>query len=300
MVIGVNLFFLMSGWCRINFRWSKILSLAIKVYIIFGLIQIIGFVLGKVPISAKNILYILDPLDHYWFIMTYILLAFVSKMLNVIVDNWMLPDFKRYVIGFLIACCIYGFFLDKNLHINGGYSLLMAMALYLLGGGLHKYFADIDTKLKSKQNLLFVFIGTAFINSVIIIVLYEYGKAISWNLYSYNNILVIAESISLLLFFASLRRLPNVRIISNLANATIMVYIIHSTCWLTSLRKLPINFMLEKFGFWTALICLPIYAVFIFGLGYLLNIVYEKVANSILHKLNALILDTVKLGIKEK
>lgn len=274
MAIGVNIFFLLSGWCRINFRWSKVISLAIKVYIVFGLIQVTGLIFGTVPFNMKNVLYMLDPLDHYWFVMTYILLMFTSKTLNVIVDNWSISDFKKYVVGFLIICCIYGFLLDKNLHINSGYSFLMAMALYLLGGGLHKFLPKINVQ--SNWKLAMAFIGSVLLNSIVIVILYKCGKEISWEFYSYNNVLVVIESVSLLLLFATLRELPDLKIIHKLAGATIMVYIIHSTCWLTSLRKIPIVFTIDKFGFWASFICLPIYAMCIFCLGYLLNIVYEK------------------------
>lgn len=274
MAIGVNIFFLLSGWCRINFRWSKVISLAIKVYIVFGLIQVTGLISGTVHLNMKNILYILDPLDHYWFIMTYIFLMFTSKMLNVIVDNWSISDFKKYVVGFLTVCCIYGFLLDKNLHINRGYSFLMAMALYLLGSGLHKFLPKINVQ--SNWKLAIAFVGSVLLNSIVIVILYKCGKEISWEFYSYNNVLVVIESVSLLLLFATLRELPDLKIIHKLAGATIMVYIIHSTCWLTSLRKIPIVFTIDKFGFWASFICLPIYAMCIFCLGYLLNIVYEK------------------------
>lgn len=63
--------------------------------------------------------------------------------------------------------------------------------------------------------------------------------------------------------------------INRLAKATITVYILHSTCWLTTWREFVIDFALEKCGFWITFLCLPIYAVLIYFLGFLL-ISYTK------------------------
>ena len=276
VVIGVNVFFLLSGWCRIDFRWQKVFALTAKIYILFGSIQMIGFVLGVVPINAENILHLLDPLDYYWFMMTYIFLMLCSKLLNIIVDNWNLREFESYIAGFVVVCCIYGFFIDKNLHILKGYSFLMAMALYLLGGGLHKFYTQVKVKLRSRKILLLVFLMAVVLNSVQIEILYKLGNKGAWDCFAYNNIFVVIESVSIILIFADLPKLLDGRYLNRLASATITVYILHSTCWLTKLRRLPIISVQNKFGFWRAYLLLPVYAGVIYLLGYFVNLLYEK------------------------
>lgn len=65
VIVGVNIFFLLSGWCRIHFKWEKIIELIIKVYIIFGIIQMIGLFTGRVELNIESVKQLLDPLDLY-------------------------------------------------------------------------------------------------------------------------------------------------------------------------------------------------------------------------------------------
>ncbi len=262
VLIGVNIFFLLSGYFQIKFSWNKFLHIILQTFFIYGVVTFIGIITGNVTLNTDVIKNILDPIDLYWYIMTYLLLMLVSPLLNIIVEHINKDHFRLYILGILIVCGGYGFLHDVNLHINRGYSFLMAMALYLIGAGIHKF----DLKGFYNKNL-FVFLACGIFNSLIFcgfIVLDMRQEA--WNLFAYNNPLILLESIFLLLFVKGMsnNRFEKYKWISALSKSTLTVYLLHSTCWLTKLRHIPMELLIQEFGFWIALIMLPVYAIFIY------------------------------------
>ena len=138
VIIGVNIFFLLSGYFGIKFRWEKLVSIVIKTYVVYWIICIVGVITGYLEIDIDFIKHIIDPLDFYWFIITYILLYLSSPLLNMIREQITLEGAKKYFVGICIICFGYGFLIDGKLNINNGYSLLMAMILYILGWDIKK------------------------------------------------------------------------------------------------------------------------------------------------------------------
>lgn len=279
VVIGVNIFFLLSGWCRIKFKRQKLLKLLLKVYIIFGIIQISGFLTGYVDISLYNIYIIFKVIDYYWFIIVYILLMLISNELNIIIDTWTKKKFYIYCLFFIFIFCLYGFIPDSILHLNSGYSFFMAIALYLLGGGLKKYSSDIIQEINRccKKNVFLscMFMINVFINFLLIFILYYYGMGDkAWYLYSYNCIFVVLESVSILLLIVNLNiKFP--KVVTRFACSTIVVYLIHSTCWLTIFRKIGVDFLKNYFGFFESIILLPAYAILIYLIALIIDGIYE-------------------------
>ena len=271
-IIGVNIFFLLSGYLRISFKWSKIVALALKTYIIYGFIALLGLYIGYLKIDIKFIQHLLDPLDMYWFIMTYILLYITSPLLNIILDEISIIMSKKYFLGVIFICCGYGFLIDSNLHIINGYSYLMAVALYLLGGILSKIMF-----IRNTRKCIFYSILCVTINSALVLFFYLVGCGdIAWKMYSYNNPLVVLYSIFILLIFLNIPENLNLKIIEKLATSTFCVYIVHSTNWLSEIRKIPIVFLVTRYGFLTAICFLPCYIMLIYLVGFCIDYFYEK------------------------
>ena len=292
-VVGVNVFFMLSGWCRINFKWKKLFLLVAKVYFVFTIIQAFGLFTGNINLSLQEIKKLIDPLDLYWFIMTYVFLMFASVLLNKIIESWSKSDFIKYIIAFFVICCIYGFVADRTLHINRGYSFLMAMALYLLGGGLRKYGLEIlaDVRKNFRFYLWFVLIFCVLINTIFVTAFYSMNLGIiSWQFYAYNCPLIVIESTILMLLMASGKEVKS-NAVSYFAKATIMAYMLHSTSWLTTIRAMGTHALIEKCGDLGALIILVLYALFIYSLAVIVEIVYEKTVGRLVGWVYQLIAD---------
>lgn len=272
VVVGVNIFFLLSGYLEIRFKWKKIISLVIKIYIIYWLIAVSGLLTGHLIIDFEFIKNILDPLDMYWFIMTYILLYFASPLLNMIVESISVKSSKKYFIGICLICFIYGFFIDARLHILNGYSFLMAIILYIMGGIIRRW----EVRIKNKVSFLAYFL-CAMANTIVVILCYVCGKGnYAWKMYSYNNLLIVIESVALLFIFLNKKQCKEMKIINKFATGTITVYLLHSTCWLSQMRYLPIEYLINLKGFYFAVLLLPLYALMIYSVCIIFDCMYNK------------------------
>lgn len=289
-VIGVNLFWLVSGYFGIRFKWEKWLSLFLQVTVVYGIVTVAGMLLGKVPATSENIIKIFKATDIYWYIGTYLILMLVSPALNVIADWMDKHRYRMFLLGFMVICCGYGFFMDANLHIANGYSLLMAIMLYLVGRGIMRFSIG-----RGGYNFG-IYIGAAVLNSIIVSILYlqEQNDA-AWHMFMYNNPLIVIEAVSCFLGFKELKLSCQSeimqKIIALMGKSTIMVYLLHSTCWLETLRGLPIYWVNAHFGYLAMMVSIPIFAVcWCIGCS-IVNVIYEhtlgKVVSRIMRKIDS-------------
>ena len=287
VIVGVNLFFLMSGYCKIHLKPQTVLLLIIKVYLISTLIQLTGLLSGHIPFDSDWIKNTLNPFDYYWFLGAYILLMFTSPLLNLIIDNISLSMFKYYVIGFFLIICIYGFTIDGSLHLSYGYSYLMAVALYILGNGIRKFQNEWTLLLYNRKFYILTWFTVILLNSLLIKLLYKSGNGLrAWTFYAYNNPCVAIASITLLLF--AIRSNNNIKtnwFLRNLPQSTIITYLIHSTCWLTIFRQSFIMWQINHYGILFTLCMLPLFAFCIYLLATFINIIYEKILGNFFRRI---------------
>ena len=273
VVVGVNLFFLLSGYFRINFKVKKVVSIIAEVFIIFNLIALIGILTGYVTVDSEMINKMINPLSAYWFLTVYIFLMFLSPYLNKLLDIIDKKDAKKIMLIVIIMFSIYGFVYEKGLNIAGGYSLIWAILMYVVGGIISKF------KLMLKSGLL-LYIITSIINAVLVIVLFK-SKCydLAWSCFRFSNILVFASSVFLLLWFNSLKEFIKnkklISVITFLAMNTMMVYLIHTETFLTTFRKMPITMFINHDGFRYLIVFLPIYALLICFIGALISYLYK-------------------------
>jgi len=67
-IIGVNLFFMLSGYFGIKFKVKKLISIIIQIFIIHNIIAVTGLLTGRVLLNKDTIIHLLNPVDNYWFI----------------------------------------------------------------------------------------------------------------------------------------------------------------------------------------------------------------------------------------
>ena len=282
VIIGVNLFFLVSGYFKIKFNLKKLISLILEVYIIFDIVTIIGILLKFVPFNKDTILNLLFPFDLYWFLAAYVGLMVISPYLNKVIEYIKKED-KKIIIAIVLLFSLYAYRHDNGLVINGGYSLIWAIIMYVLGGLINKF------ELKQKKGIIIYFF-TGILFSLFVILFYKLGKPQkAWDLYKYNNIFILLESIGLFIWVNSWNfKLENkkvIKIITFLATNTLMVYLLHSTCWLTILRKLPIIKLLNIGQFKIGILILPLYAFVIYIICSLVSILYNISIQKIINKI---------------
>ena len=279
VIIGVNIFFLISGYFGIKRNWKKIIAILIEIYIIYDLITIIGIRLGYVIWNKATILGLINPLSIYWFLLVYIIILFISPILNKIIDNTKEKEYKKEIIIILCIFSIYSFFCDVGISIQGGYTLIWGIILYLLGGFIKKF------KIQNKNGLLIYGLFT-FINGIMAIIFWKFHHPfISWKLYNYNNPLIITASLGLFTYINSLTDShKESKGLSFFATSTLMTYLLHSSCWLTIFRNQPIQKMIHMGYFRLAIILLPLYVGIIYIMCSCVNIIYQKTIQKKINK----------------
>ena len=282
VIVGVNLFFLISGYFRIRFSFKKIISLIVQVYIVYGIVTGIGIISNHVVLEENTIKNILFPFDLYWFLAAYVALMLLSPFLNNLID-YIKKDNKKIIILILLLFSLYAFRHDSGLFLNGGYSLLWAITMYIVGGLINKF------KIQNKHGI-YLYIICAFLLAALVYGLFQAGKPQeAWGLYRYNNVIVLIESLGLFIWVNSWKfKISSekvIRIISFLATNTLMVYLLHSTCWLTIIRRMPIVKIYQSGLFKLGILLLPIYALLIYIVCSLISLLYKVSFQRIINKL---------------
>ncbi len=147
LIIGVNLFFLISGYCRIKFSVRKIILLMTETMTVYILFAILAIILGEIKFSIKWLADCIFCIRKYWYVNVYILLILFSPALNLLIDTW---DFTKATAASLIfiflSGVLYFVFPLPEAGINSGYSIVSASGLYFIGGVLKKHSKKIQEK----------------------------------------------------------------------------------------------------------------------------------------------------------
>lgn len=226
LIIGVNVFILISGYFSINQSWKGFLRLYI-ICIFYNLL--ISFTLGEYPflLALKGSL---RPFSHsnFWFIKDYFFLWLLSPILNSMIAG-VRGNKHKFVLLLLIFAIFqfyFGWFYQRE-YSGDGYNLWNFMFLYLIGR-----FIALHTKKNYNRKKLYLFsyiffsiLTATLMNQTLI------GKIWFTNrLYDYNSPLIIISAVSFFLFFRNLR--IKSKIINWLANSVLAVYLITESPWI--------------------------------------------------------------------
>ena len=199
---------------------------------------------------------------------------FISPYLNRLIDTIEKKDIKNIAFIVIVLISIYSFFFDKGIYFNGGYSLIWGIVLYIVGGVINKF----KYELKSG---LFIYIIASIMNAILVIILFKTNHNMAaWSCFKYTSLLVFTSSLSLLLWFNSLKKEIKskklIGFITTVATSTLMIYIIHTGGWIGIFRGVPIKYLINNNLFILLIVILPIYAFLILMLGTLVSILYKK------------------------
>ena len=227
-VVAVNVFVLISGYFSISFKFSRVLKLGEQTWFYSVLLFVFAVFIGWHEIQpVKDIAYLVPILSKkYWFITIYIILYFLSPILNKLSLFLSAKDFKSIlIIGFFLIYVWHtiGFIFNFGLPIeDAGYGIPNFVYLYLLG----RYLRIRCNVSMLKRNLL---IGYIFICVSLFVFQLLYSLMLKFSftsLYSYNTIFVFLGGVFLFLFFTKLKMGHN-KFINYWAKNCLAVYIIH-------------------------------------------------------------------------
>lgn len=293
-IIGVNLFFLLSGYFGLRLRTGRILPLIIKVYFYFTACAVIGYAAGLIEFKSLSdgIVYCLSAPGKYWFVLAYIAVFLLSPLLNVFTESLKPAEVKYFVFASLLFCCAVGFAADYVFPVTGtnnGYSPVWAAIVYAYGRLINLHGARLK---KSAAFWTAFYVAPSLINFGIIALfmgVFENGR-VAWHFYGYNNPLVLLSSVAFFMIFLSAKPLKNktaARAASLIASHTFAVYQLHSNNPLLPRWR---AFLIDLFGenalYAKYLVLLP-NAVIIILLCVAVDIVYDRILKKPTEKFGA-------------
>lgn len=140
VVIGVNVFFLISGYYGIKFSLKKLCTLIFDLYFYADLLTLIAVAVGMEHIGFATIKLLILLFYKYWFIIVYILLFILSPILNAGIESLNRVQSILLTVFFTVFFCCLGFVSEATfISLNDGYSLMFAMYLYFLGRMMNKW-----------------------------------------------------------------------------------------------------------------------------------------------------------------
>lgn len=257
-VVAVNVYVLISGYFLAvsDFRFGRILKLLSEVLfytiLIPAVLTLVGVMQAGEALSIYHIWNCIFPVEsgHYWFVTAYVVMSLFSPLLNAAVKH-----LSRQELGTAIGGLLLFFSIGKSVSIlmfatdRYGYDFGWFLVLYLIGGYLRRYGADLrfGKDVEAKENRLgnFLFgssrraalvylISAAGIAAAVLFCFLIYQKTGALEYYftvpfHYNFLLCLTGAVGLFLAFAQWE-LPEGRLaagIRRLSPYAFAVYLIH-------------------------------------------------------------------------
>lgn len=287
-LVGVNIFFLLSGYFSIKLRTKKVILIILNLYLISGLIRLLGVVCGALAFD-EFLKQLLLPFISYWFISVYILLMLVSPYINDLVDNIEDKKFVKMLITCACLFCIIGWWGDfGSLGVGKGYSLVHACVMYVTGRYIYVRKITLDS-----HRCFWVIMTMWILNVFMLICFYHFDMKVYFiqRIFAYNSLVNIIISVCIFMI------VKNMKLSSSIANRYVLrwspyilaVYYIHSSSWMTIYRNIPI----EMFDGNMKYLFTFIWAGFVLQLCLMLGKVVSKCSEKVLDKLSTMVGDRI-------
>ena len=230
-ITSVNVFVLISGWFRINFKIERLCSLLFQCIFFFSLIYTISIILGISSFSLKGVMQIFLLTDWNWFVLAYIGLYLLAPVLNKFLEFAGRKEIEMFLIIFFLFQTIYSWLFGAAKSFVAGYSTLSFIGLYVLSSYIRMFFYNALTK-KTWKCFAFSYITIQFIHAVIAMILVLMDMQIlvpKW--YSYINPINVVSSLVLFICFVRFDFYSN--IINKVSSLCFGAFLIHLNPWLT-------------------------------------------------------------------
>ena len=279
-VVCVNCFLIISGWYGLKLKFAsvwKMWVMLISIYVPFYLVSCIIIESTQFSISGLLMKILAFPCESY-FVQNYLMLLFISPVLNAFVETKSNQLTLFALSLFAIEVIMESVFHNKCLYIEEGYSLFHFVMMYMLArtANMHK---DIIMRVKKQW-----WIAGYFICAAIVCLLNFTPYKHTW---AYSNPFVVVESF--LLFFPFLYHAFYNRFINWVAGGAFAVYIIQVTDPVSALLFKYDQLALSTLSYSAYLPLLFLFCVVFFAACLLYNAASHCILNPILNPIKGYI-----------
>lgn len=230
-ICAVNVFIFISGWFGIRPKIKSMCNLGFQIlYFTIG-IYITCLIMGVSSLNFGGLLEIFYFSSPGWFIRAYICLLIIAPILNLYVENANQKQFKIILVSFFLFQTLYGWLFDVAEFFKLGYSTISFVGIYLLARYI-KIYAPKLSKFKAKTDITIFFTLVVILTALAFIPTYLSNSSRMWQVYAYNNPIVITMALYLFLFFSKLN--INNNTINWFAASSFAIYLLHANPNLTT------------------------------------------------------------------
>lgn len=284
--LGVNCFVLITGYflCKSTIKLSRIIRVTLQVLFYSITCTFIFVLVFKNDLSVTQLVFSLFPIssNKYWFASMYVVLLFLSPVLNSAVSKMDKKEHLASIILMLIGFSIIPTFMiwGKDVYSDGK-DIGWFISLYLIAAFIRNY------PLKIKQRTVYCLFGfclavTVVLDFAIHFVANQYAFPSPEKVFYYNNSPFIALASVLLLIWASrLERIPCQKMIVLLGAQTFGVYLLHDNdllrniLWSYVKATRFIDSIVLEFGYMIAVV------ICIFCIGCITELIRKKIVGAI-------------------
>lgn len=264
----VNVFVLLSGWFGIKPKTNRLCEFLFQVFffVVVSIILLCAFTEHKLCFDDIKNLPMLNA--SLWFPKAYLLLYILSPVLNSFVEKADKKTFQLVLIGFFLFQTAYGWACGGVVWVQGGYSTISFIGLYLLARYFKLYTPSIILK-STNANMFAAYFLVIIISAIIWYTACAIGINVDRWIDSYVSPLVIAESMFLILAFSKLT-IQN-KAINWIASSCFAVYLLHCAPGVLShytsfIKELNWTYPMPLFLIYTA-----IFIIIVFELSILID-----------------------------
>lgn len=249
LIIGVNLFLLISGYYSIKLKWKSIVNLVvICLFYDYSLLAAASLITGK-ALTA----YWWEPLVYLftrsgWFITCYFALMLLSPAINKAFDSF---TNKEKIYGLAILLLLnwwFGFFIDSQFINQAGYSLMQFIFMYYLGR-MMQHFPDY-TRIRKRYSFAGYIISSAIAAGIAIYYFNHKDYVSMWKVYHYDNPLVVVSAV---MFFVTFKNMTvRNKWINWSASSVLAIYLLHESAFLGQKIYSLIYETIRKHGYLSA------------------------------------------------
>lgn len=264
-VIGVNVFFLISGYFGIHFKLKRLLRLIAELYFYSIVLNLLAAVTGTSTISIGYIRKIVFPFLDYWFIYAYVLLYVLSPLVNAGLENIPEKTVKSIYLFFLVLFCLIAFVNDGVVALGRGYTFLFSVFSYITGRMMSMY--QLFAPKTVKRSITYWLLGTFLTAFGAIFFIYLGKGKYAWHMFSYNSPFVFLSSVFFIWTFIKMPRKEGRFDITIISKHVLAVYLIHSSNdFVAAFRNIPMQYIAaHHVNYALQFVFLLIYASVIFG-----------------------------------
>lgn len=271
-VVCVNCFLIISGWYGLKLKFASVWKMWMLLFSIYVPFYLFDCFLGGAAFSPVTLVkkILAFPCESY-FVQNYLMLLFISPVLNAFIekDKSHLTIFALAL--FAIEVVMESVFQNKCLYIENGYSLFHFVTMYMLAraASIHK-----DKIIQVKKQRWFIgYFGCATLLCLLYFTPYKH----TW---AYSNPIVVIESF--MLFFPFLYKTFYSKFVNWVAGGAFAVYIIQVTNPVCSRLFVLDQYCLEQFSYTIYLPLMLLFCIALFCVCLVYNEIIQRLLSPIL------------------